>query len=448
MKIEDMSDEALLELWEQSKLSTRRFAKKHGVTVGIIAGKIHRAREKQKETFTAEETPNRKTVYSKSIRIKNLDDLIAVCEIDLNEWIVERHIVNKWEVGRRDEKVDLSFNHGAITGKKKDSGRIFVEPLYQVKAWLIKREPEPVIPIIKPVISVIKNYKTGQPKASTKESLLIIPDAQIGFNKIDGRLHTFHDRKAMSIALVLCQMLQFDAIVIVGDYGDFAEWTDKFLIDPNSHQTTQPTLIEGNWYLSKLRQYQPKARIIYIEGNHDKRVEIAIKKYLPFAYGLKPANEIHLPAPLTIPRLFGLAELDIEYEGNYPNGETWISDSLKCIHGNVAKTDPGATARAYLRDANETIVFGHDHTFQYLAKDIKGRNGSRVVYSYCPGVVCKVDNSVPGKTNRQTWTQGIGVAHYDNKQTYIEHIPISNGRAMFRGEFIEGYDYENEIILE
>lgn len=33
----------------------------------------------------------------KSSRIKNLDDLIAICKIDLDKWLVDKHTVNSWE---------------------------------------------------------------------------------------------------------------------------------------------------------------------------------------------------------------------------------------------------------------------------------------------------------------------------------------------------------------
>lgn len=55
-------------------------------------------------------------------RIKTLDQLIAACEVDLERYRVKQHVVNKWEVGAKD-----------------DSGQIRVEELFQVKAWLEER---------------------------------------------------------------------------------------------------------------------------------------------------------------------------------------------------------------------------------------------------------------------------------------------------------------------
>lgn len=59
------------------------------------------------------------TASLKAKRILTLDDLIEAAEIDLTKWLIERHVVNKWEVGA-----------------KNDAGEIVVEPLFQIKAWL------------------------------------------------------------------------------------------------------------------------------------------------------------------------------------------------------------------------------------------------------------------------------------------------------------------------
>lgn len=60
-----------------------------------------------------------------STQIRSLADLIRVCEIDMSEWDVERYICNKWEVG-------------AKVGPQEDA-TIQVTPLFQVKAWLVRK---------------------------------------------------------------------------------------------------------------------------------------------------------------------------------------------------------------------------------------------------------------------------------------------------------------------
>ena len=68
-------------------------------------------------------------------RIRTLDDLIVVCEINTEEWEVERWICNKWEVGAMGEK-ELDNGKGKIRTK------LQVEPLFQVKAWLVRKTNE------------------------------------------------------------------------------------------------------------------------------------------------------------------------------------------------------------------------------------------------------------------------------------------------------------------
>lgn len=56
-------------------------------------------------------------------RVVTLDDLIEACEVDLTEWFIERHVINKWEVGAK-----IKDEHGNV--------ELLAEPLFQVKAWL------------------------------------------------------------------------------------------------------------------------------------------------------------------------------------------------------------------------------------------------------------------------------------------------------------------------
>lgn len=72
---------------------------------------------------TVEEVGDTRTIDGPAIgRIMTLDALLASAGTDLTQWEVERHVVNKWEIG--------------ATGP---DGRIAIEPLWQVKAWLRRK---------------------------------------------------------------------------------------------------------------------------------------------------------------------------------------------------------------------------------------------------------------------------------------------------------------------
>lgn len=78
-------------------------------------------------------------VSSLSRRITTLEQLLSATKVDLTVWEVQSHEINKWEVGRKDKSASLSWVNGVVTGSLEDSGKIFVEPLIQVKAKLRKR---------------------------------------------------------------------------------------------------------------------------------------------------------------------------------------------------------------------------------------------------------------------------------------------------------------------
>lgn len=73
---------------------------------------------------------------SQSLNIRTLEGLLTVCQVDLNKWEVDKHIVNKWEVAAKDSEGELKHS-----------------PLFQVKAWLKRKEVDKA----KEVIEYFKN---------------------------------------------------------------------------------------------------------------------------------------------------------------------------------------------------------------------------------------------------------------------------------------------------
>ena len=66
-------------------------------------------------------------------RIHTLEELMKFCEVDLSTWEIDRFVVNKWEVGATPKATGSGSSWA-----REDSGFV-VEPLYQVKAWLKRR---------------------------------------------------------------------------------------------------------------------------------------------------------------------------------------------------------------------------------------------------------------------------------------------------------------------
>ena len=138
---------------------------------------------------------------------------------------------------------------------------------------------------------------------------------------------------------------------------------------------------------------------------------------------------------LSIPNLLGLEELDIEYIHEYPDGEVWINDDIRVIHGNVARAKSGATASAVVDDIQETTIFGHIHRRESAAKTVWRQGKPHVIEAWSFGCVCRIDGVVPSKNGRENWQQGVGIVKtfYDGRYT-ITPIPIFDGCGYYEGK--------------
>ncbi len=134
-------------------------------------------------------------------RVRSLEDLVRVCNIDLAVWEVGKYICNKWEVGAR-------------VGKKKGDKTMQVTPLFQVKAWLRRKvviiaareEVAELIASAKAQISAVRApvvERTLSAAVSSSESPymleITIPDLHVG--KLAWAKETGHENYDTKIAL-------------------------------------------------------------------------------------------------------------------------------------------------------------------------------------------------------------------------------------------------------
>lgn len=342
-------------------------------------------------------------------------------------------------------------NAWPTSGWNKEAGKPWTVINHQVRATCILREPEPVEPQIQPVTIRARPRKAKQRRTyHGLRTALIISDLHTGYLRDlkTNKLLPFHDRRALDIALQVAQRIRPHEIIINGDSFDLPDWSDKFIRSPEFYHTTQPAILELNWWLARFRAAAPDADIKMLEGNHDARLEKSLLVHLNNAYRLKPADEMELPASMTVPRLLALHKLDIEYVEGYPDATIWLSDRLAATHGPIARSAPGASAGALVRETDYTVIHGHIHRRERASRQIHGRNGQRTVEAVCPGCMCHIDGRVPGKKKRQNWQQGMAVVRY--KEEYegpppITPIPIENGRAIFEGELYKGEPYLDQL---
>jgi hypothetical protein len=441
-----VSDFEIVAEWEAAKatgMSREEFAALKGITQGALGGKLQRAKKKlQKDNQV-----NLSTEYTSPVRVEldgnvgevhfytgqpiTLEDLVEKCDIDLSVWRIENWKPRWWD---------------AVIRRADDTNAI--HRLYGAWASVVKRSPEPHDLIIRPAtVNVnIQDFEKSQKGAPGLKTALCIPDLQGGFSRdiYTGKLTPFHDRNALDIALQIAYDYPFDNLVILGDYLDATEWTDKFLRMPEYYWTTQPTIVEMAWWLTQFSLALPRARKHKIEGNHEFRYREQVIKHLKASYRLKPANELTLPDSLSVPRLLDLAGSGYEWIGDYPAGKVWLTKTLHCAHGHLSRNPPGATARAIIENSDSSVIFGHIHRRERATITRYGPDGPRELTAVCSGFLGHLDR-VPSGRRSLNWQQGVTVAYHSEEYERISTIDIQNGRAYFNNKMYHARPNIDEI---
>jgi hypothetical protein len=171
----------------------------------------------------------------------------------------------------------------------------------------------------------------------------------------------------------------------------------------------------------------------------------AIMTHLRAAYGLRAADEFELPPALSPQRLLALHALGVEWVGEYPNDASWLGDSLKLHHGDVAKAVPGATARGIVEKSDVSVIFGHIHRKERVSRTLHVRDSQRTIMAYCPGCVCRIDGAVPGKRKAMNWQQGFALVDVWGDDFTIYDVEVRQGRAVWGGRVYEARDRVEDL---
>lgn len=394
--------------------------------------------------FKEQVDTNEKTVEYTGDRILTLEAMLSACKVDTEEWAVDHWIANKWEVGRKAQIKHLSWDEGVMTGSESDEGAINVEPLFQIKIWLIRKIPIYIKPVIRSISLSGDHPKVYQHKPGNMKTALILPDPHFGFSRNirTGELTPFHDRSAISLAIKMAQLIHPDQVIWLGDINDFSALSDKFIRQPEFYFTVQPALIETAYVLNQINQYTGHS--VVLEGNHDKRFQTQMINHLLDAYDLHSADQLDQSAVLSVDNLLGLSRAGIEYKTGYPNAEVWLNDTLRCEHGSVARGGLGGTTRAMVEKENVSVIFGHIHKIEMTTKTVWGRTGHQNVMTYSPGCLCHVDGRVPGSQRGVQWQQGMVLVHYDETSFHLTPLVIQNN-LFYNGKTVEPFDYSGDM---
>lgn len=216
-------------------------------------------------------------------------------------------------------------------------------------------------------------------------------------------------------------------INILGDFADFfwlslhPKMPEQFSIK----KTLKQEIDEVVKHLTELREKFPKAKIYFIEGNHEYRLMRYITAKAPELFEF-----------FNLVDLFKFKELKIKY---VPYGKYQLK---RCLNTNYyLRHEPYAAgencAGSTLKKGHVSLGFGHTHRTQsYVIKRPDGveleahslgwlGDSSSPVFSYVKNI--------------DTWTQGFQfVTATSDKNFYIQNVRIKNGKAFWGGKQFKG----------
>jgi predicted phosphodiesterase len=249
--------------------------------------------------------------------------------------------------------------------------------------------------------------------------VLVVPDTHCGF----------HDKKAWAAMLALASVWKPERVIIIGDFMD----TESVSSHPAS--TSARTYLAEEYYaanvlLDELQAATPDATWLYLEGNHENRVQKWCAQYG------------ELDGLFNVPRSLYIEGSEYHRDTPKLRGMTWVPlsrqplviDGVAYLHGHYENMH-----HAYHHALHEApklgvrcVVYGHMHGLQHAVAPhgaeawccgFLGDESSRVFKAYTKG-------------RPRPWT--LGVLLQEVGYGMVRNIPVRfvDGRALFDGRVI------------
>jgi predicted phosphodiesterase len=227
-----------------------------------------------------------------------------------------------------------------------------------------------------------------------------------------------------AIAAFLADLSQFGAdsvreVIMLGDHLDCGGFLAAHHCEHYVAETEvsfEDDVNATNVFLDQVQSIVPKAKVTYLEGNHERRLE----KWC-VTQALRNAKDAeYLRKMFAAENVLHLGKRGIEYiqQGRFYDGLP-IPATIrrgKCFFTHGERHGKNACAST-LSDFGGCVVFGHVHRSQsYSGSTV--HSGS--IASYCPGKLCK-DQPLWCHSRPTGWNSGYGV-QYVAKGGEFQHI--------------------------
>lgn len=238
------------------------------------------------------------------------------------------------------------------------------------------------------------------------------------------------DKAALSAVLGDITALQPHEIILLGDHVDCGGFLAQHHVMGYVAETNysyEDDLAAANDFLDALRRAAPNARIDYIEGNHESRVETWC-----ITQTLRHQRDAEMLRRTLAPEFrLKLAERGIKY---YRRSECYdglavpgVIKRSKCYYFHGFSTARNATAATHAKVAGN-CVFGHTHRAQ---SDIVSPMSTGIIGSWNPGCLCE-RQPLWQHTRPTDWTHGYANQMVSHTGQFLHlNVPIIGGKSLF-----------------
>ncbi len=215
---------------------------------------------------------------------------------------------------------------------------------------------------------------------------------------------------------------KFDEVIIGGDFGDFEAAADHPNKDPRRETILQREVEAVQAAIARVETWaKPNARLVYVCGNHEWRLDRLIYNSAPALAGM-----------LDIPDVLGLSDRweFVPYKDHIRIGKIYVTHD-------TGKAGAMAHIQA-LADFQDNTVIGHTHRLAYsVVGNAKGQAKVAAMFGWL-GDAEKADYMHRIKARRD-WALGFGIGYRrPDGVTYLQPVPIVGYTCVVEGKLYRG----------
>jgi predicted phosphodiesterase len=238
------------------------------------------------------------------------------------------------------------------------------------------------------------------------------------------------NKPALAAVLADIKAINPHEIILLGDHVDCGGFLAEHLVMGYVAETDysyEDDLAHANAFLTALQEAAPRAKIEYIEGNHERRVETwAVTRTLRHKRDAEGLRKLYSPE----------FRLDLKTRGIAYYRQSEFYDGLsspgiikrgKCFFVHGISTSRNAVA-ATLMKIGGNCVFGHTHRHQ---AELIRLVSVGVVGGWNPGCLCELQ-PLWQNTDPTVWTHGYGVQLISSDGSFLHlNVPVIDGKSTF-----------------